>query len=108
MGTTRGGVQEPALRHDVHRPATRHDVHAATRHVVHQDHTQLRVSVPGVILTLQLPPPDRLAFYGCLAALAAIDVISWPVATVAAVGHALAEDHNHRTLVAVGEAIEAV
>jgi hypothetical protein len=102
------GGSEPEIRHDVHQPATRHDVHAATRQVVHDDHTHVRLLVPGGTLTLELPPPDRLAFYGGLTVAAVVGAISWPVWALTTLGHALADDHHNRTLEAVGEVIEAV
>jgi len=68
----------------------------------------VKFTVAGGTLELDFPPPDRLAFYGGLAAAAVVGAISWPMAVVAGVGHALATDHNNRTLEAVGEAIEAV
>ncbi|MFC5749064.1 hypothetical protein [Actinomadura rugatobispora] len=37
-----------------------------------------------------LPPRRRLAFYGALGAMAALEVISWPVAAVVGVGTAIA------------------
>ncbi|TNY34677.1 hypothetical protein EIO00_22610 [Thermomonospora catenispora] len=37
-----------------------------------------------------LPPPERLAFYGGLGAMAAFNVISWPVAAAIGVGTAIA------------------
>lgn len=37
-----------------------------------------------------LPPPDRLVFYGGLGAMAALNVISWPVAAAIGVGTMLA------------------
>lgn len=36
--------------------------------------------------TVQLPPPDQLAFYGALAGLAALELIDWPVAVAMGVG----------------------
>jgi hypothetical protein len=92
----------------IHQPPTRHDVHAATHRVVHEDHSHLQLPVPGGIVTLEFPPPDRLAFYGGLTVAAVLGAISWEVAALTALGHALAADHNNRTLQAVGEAIEAV
>ncbi|SEG14090.1 hypothetical protein SAMN04489712_103366 [Thermomonospora echinospora] len=38
----------------------------------------------------RLPPPERLAFYGGLGAMAAFNVISWPVAAAIGVGTAIA------------------
>jgi hypothetical protein len=83
-------------------------VHRAAHRVVRDDHLHLRVAVPGGEVALELPSPDRLAFYAGLATVAALGVISWSTAVVAGVGHALATDHHHRTLEALGEAIEAV
>jgi hypothetical protein len=88
--------------------STRHSVRAATHRVVHDDHLHVRFGVPGGVLTLEFPPPDRLAFYGGLAVAATFGAISWPMAVVTGVGHALAADHNNRTLEALGEAVEAV
>ncbi|HEY0486701.1 MAG TPA: hypothetical protein VGD72_10675 [Mycobacteriales bacterium] len=47
-----------------------------------------------------LPPPRRLLFYGGLGALAALEVIDWPVAAVVAAGTYIARgggqpDHEH-------------
>jgi hypothetical protein len=41
------------------------------------------IPIPGIPREM---PPGRLLWYGGLAALAALDVIEWPVAAVAAVG----------------------
>jgi len=88
--------------------ATRHSVHRATHKVVQEDQLRVKLGVAGGTLELDFPPPERLAFYGGLAAAAVIGAITWPMAVVAGVGHALATDHNNRTLEAVGEAIEAL
>ena len=39
--------------------------------------------------TVQLPPPDQLAFYGVLVGLAALELIDWPVAVAMGVGSAV-------------------
>lgn len=88
--------------------ASRHTVHRATHKVVHDDHLHVHIAVPGGEFALELPPPDRLAFYAGLAAVAAFGVVSWSTAAVAGVAHALATDHNNQTLVALGEAMEEV
>ncbi|WP_248959911.1 hypothetical protein [Sphaerisporangium perillae] len=54
-----------------------------------------------------MPPPDRIAFYVALGALAAVEIIEWPVALIIGFGHFLAEQHFSRVLQAVGEAAEA-
>jgi len=49
-----------------------------------------------------------LAYFGGLAALAALDLIEWPVALVIAAGHFLASNHHNRILEELGEAMEDV
>jgi hypothetical protein len=56
----------------------------------------------------EIPRPEQLAYYGGLAALAALELIDWPVALVIAAGHLLASNHHNRLLEEIGEAIEEV
>jgi hypothetical protein len=55
-----------------------------------------------------VPRPEQLAYYGGLAALAAFELIDWPVALVIATGHILASNHHNRLLEELGEAMEEV
>jgi hypothetical protein len=55
---------------------------------------------------VEIPRPEALAYYGGLAALAAFELIDWPVAVVIAAGHLLASNHHNRLLEELGEAIE--
>lgn len=55
---------------------------------------------------VEVPRPDQLAYYGGLAALAAFELIDWPVALVIAAGHVMANNHHNRILEELGEAIE--
>ncbi|MGO9656181.1 hypothetical protein [Mycobacterium sp.] len=57
---------------------------------------------------VEIPRPEALAYYGALAALAAFELIDWPVAVVIAAGHLLASNHHNRILEELGEAIEEV
>ncbi len=54
----------------------------------------------------EIPRPEQLAYYGGLAALAALELIDWPVAVVIAAGHLLASNHHNKLLEELGEAIE--
>ena len=63
------------------------------------------VSVP-IFGRLEIPRPEALAYYGGLAALAAFELIDWPVAVVIAAGHLLASNHHNKILEELGEAIE--
>ncbi|MBW0017484.1 MAG: hypothetical protein JO236_08070 [Mycobacterium sp.] len=65
------------------------------------------VNVP-VLGQVEIPRPDQLAYYGGLAALAALELIDWPVAVVIAAGHLLAANHHNRLLEELGEAMEEV
>ena len=63
------------------------------------------VNVP-VVGQLEIPRPEQLAYYGGLAALAAFELIEWPVALVIAAGHLLASNHHNKLLEELGEAME--
>jgi hypothetical protein len=65
----------------------------------------LRVDVP-VIGTLTLPPPQQLAYIGGIAALAALDVIDWPVGLVLVAGHILATRSRNKIVQDFGDALE--
>ncbi|CAM4150797.1 hypothetical protein MB901379_00627 [Mycobacterium basiliense] len=55
---------------------------------------------------LEVPRPEQLAYFGGLAALAAFELIDWPIAAVIAAGHLLANNHHNRLLEELGEAME--
>ena len=65
------------------------------------------VNLP-VLGQVEIPRPEQLAYYGGLAALAAFELIDWPVAVVIAAGHLLTSNHHNRLLEELGEAIEEV
>jgi hypothetical protein len=59
-----------------------------------------------VVGQVTVPKPEQLAYYGGLAALAALELIDWPVALVIATGHLLASNHRSHLLEELGEALE--
>ena len=61
--------------------------------------------LPYGVGPVRVPSPDRLAFYGGIAALALFGIVDWPVALVIGVGHLLADDHHHKLLADFGEAL---
>ncbi|BBX98447.1 hypothetical protein [Mycobacterium lacus] len=63
------------------------------------------VNLP-VVGQVGIPRPEQLAYYGGLAALAAFELIDWPVALVIAAGHILASNHHNKILEELGEAME--
>jgi len=72
-------------------PGVRPDQPAAAQHVDNSEHLALMVPYLG---TVRLPPPDQLAYYTAVAALLALEVIEWPLALLAAAGHALTQQHS--------------
>jgi hypothetical protein len=68
---------------------------------------QFAINLPWVG-QVQIPRPDQLAYYGGLAALAAFELIDWPVAVVIVAGHILASNHHNKVLEEIGEAMEEV
>jgi hypothetical protein len=63
------------------------------------------ISLP-VVGRINVPPPEQLAFFGGLAALAAVQIIDWPVAVAITAGHLLASQQHNRVLEQLGEALE--
>ena len=64
-----------------------------------------RVDVP-LVGPVGWPPTGSLAFLGVMAAFAAFEVVSWPVATALAIGHVMARDHDHPVVREVGVGLE--
>ncbi|WP_156687760.1 hypothetical protein [Mycobacterium sp. Marseille-P9652] len=63
------------------------------------------VNLP-VVGQFEIPRPEQLAYFGGLAALAALELIDWPVALVIAAGHLMASNHHNKILEELGEAME--
>ncbi|MDV7174927.1 cation-translocating P-type ATPase [Gordonia amicalis] len=67
-----------------------------------------------VVGRVGVPPPEKLAFYGALGLLAAVEIIDWPVAVALGIGHAVttgqlehrAEKAEHHVREVVDEAVE--
>jgi hypothetical protein len=59
-----------------------------------------------VVGRVAIPRPEQLAFYGGLVAMAAVQIIDWPVAAAITAGHLLASQHHNRVLDELGEALE--
>lgn len=70
-----------------------------------RDAQSFSVSLP-LVGKVQVPRPEQLAFYGALGALAAVEIIEWPVALVLGVGHALMQNEHSRVAAEIGEALE--
>ena len=65
------------------------------------------VNLP-VLGRIRVPRPEQIAYYGALGALAAFEVIEWPIALVLAAGHALAQDQRSRVAEEIGAALEEI
>ena len=100
--TARANTGRPtASRHHAGPPA--HPARRAVDQALEQE--TISVDLPEPIGTVRLPSPQRLAFYGGIAALGIFGIVDWPVVLVIGIGHLLAEDHHHKLLANVGEAL---
>ena len=70
-----------------------------------RDAEAFAVQLP-ILGRVNIPRPEQLAYFGGLAALAAVEIIDWPVALIIATGHALASQHRNRLVEELGEALE--
>ncbi|MET7748122.1 hypothetical protein [Micromonospora sp. NPDC005367] len=64
-----------------------------------------RVQLP-LLGEVAVPPADKIAYYGGLGVLAALQIIEWPVALVITAGHLLADQHFSGLAKGVGQALE--
>jgi hypothetical protein len=65
------------------------------------------VNLP-VVGRVPIPRPEQIAYYGALGALAALEIIDWPIALAIAAGHALVQNQHNRVAQEIGEALEDV
>ena len=65
------------------------------------------ITLPMIDATVTLPPPERATFYAGLGALAAFELIEWPVAVVVGLGHYLATRSRSAAEKELGEAAES-
>jgi hypothetical protein len=70
-----------------------------------QDAETFAVTLP-VVGRIRIPRPDQLAYYGALAALAALEIIDWPIALAIGAGHVLVSNHHSKIAHELGEALE--
>jgi xanthosine utilization system XapX-like protein len=59
-----------------------------------------------VLGEVRVPRPEQLAYFGALAALAAVEIIDWPIALLIGTGHALMTNQHSRVAREVGEALD--
>jgi hypothetical protein len=59
-----------------------------------------------IVGRVRIPRPEQLAFYGALGAMAAVEIIEWPVALALAAGHVLLQNEHSRVAEEIGEALE--
>lgn len=69
-----------------------------------QNLRHIHVPVVGEVM---VPPPERVAYYAGIGALAAVGLIEWPLAVVMAAGHVLSDQRVFSRLRGLGEAAES-
>jgi hypothetical protein len=57
-------------------------------------------------VSLTVPPPEQLAFYAGVGAMAVFGIMEWPVVAALVVGHALVNSQHNKVLQSFGEALE--
>jgi hypothetical protein len=65
-----------------------------------------RILITADKTELETPPVEHLAFYLGLGALAAAEIIEWPIAVAMAAGHLLIGLTHRPALAALGEALD--
>lgn len=65
------------------------------------------VKLPVLGLTVDVPAPERIAWYVGMGITAALGVIDWEVAMVIGVGHLISDTINNRAVKQMAEGIEA-
>ena len=65
----------------------------------------LHVELP-VFGSVTLPPPEQLAYVAGITALAALEIIEWPIGLALATGHLLAATRGNKALRDFGDALE--
>ena len=73
----------------------------------HELEKRRQITLPVIDTTVTLPPPDRATFYAGLGALAALELLEWPVAIVVGLGHYLATRSRSTAGKELGEAAES-
>jgi hypothetical protein len=68
---------------------------------------RLAIRLP-ILGEVRVPRPEQLAYFGALAALAAVEIIDWPIALLIGTGHALMNNEHSRVAREVGEALDEV
>jgi hypothetical protein len=77
--------------------------HRAAQTATAKNTVQIDLPVLG---RLSLPPPEQLAYVAGIAALAALDIIEWPIGLTLAAGHLLAATRGNKALRDFGDALE--
>ncbi len=65
-----------------------------------------RVVLTADRVRVETPPVEHLAFYVGLGALAALEIVEWPLALLLMAGHVLMDATNRPALNELGEAME--
>lgn len=99
------GEHRPGEEHPPEGDKGGHERQAAAHRALHRTSTTVALPLVGHVT---LPPPDHLAWYGALGALAVLEIIEWPVAAVLAVGRMLADNRRNATLEEFGKALDDI
>jgi hypothetical protein len=69
--------------------------------------TPPHVTLPLIGLRIDLPRPERLAWYAGLGLMAAFELIDWELALIIGVGHLIADSVHNKTIAELARGAES-
>jgi hypothetical protein len=65
------------------------------------------VTLPLIGLRIDLPRPERLAWYAGLGVMAAFELVDWELALVIGLGHLIADNAHNKTIAELASGAES-
>ena len=65
------------------------------------------VTLPLIGLRIDLPRPERLAWYAGLGLMAAFELVDWELALIIGLGHLIADNAHNRTIAELASGAES-
>lgn len=69
--------------------------------------TSPHVTLPLIGLRIDLPRPERLAWYAGLGVMAAFELVDWELALVIGLGHLIADNAHNKTIAELASGAES-
>jgi hypothetical protein len=69
--------------------------------------TSPHVTLPLIGLRIDLPRPERLAWYAGLGLMAAFEIVDWELALIIGLGHLIADSAHNKTIAELASGAES-